>query len=93
MQEGHDLVAIAFGPNEVRMGRNVVEQWLLLLAQAEHPSPLFGNPVDGALVRRTVPRVTFLDELAFGVKRFTANAIPSFVRREIQVAGIGHTLP
>ena len=42
----------------------------------------------GVLCDRADPRVAVLDELALGVERLAADAVPALVRREVEVVGV-----
>ena len=89
LQERDDLVAVRLGPDEVRVRLDVVEQRLARTSRAGRTSCAPCRPTStGVLWTGQMPRVAVLCELALGVERLAADAVPALVRRQVEVVGV-----
>src|SRR3954447_18099343 len=91
--EANDLVAAAFGADEVGIVTVKLEQRLLILGQAEEPGFLRGPLDRSALWRQLFAPGLAGDQLAFVVKCFVAYRVPALVSVEIQVPRLFHRSP
>ena len=87
-----NLISAAFRANKVGMIAIKLKQWLLIFGQAEEPGFL-RCPLNGCPLRRKALVPFPIDQLAFVIKGFIANRIPTFITIKIKIIVRGHCFP
>ena len=90
--EAQHLVAAALGADEVRIGRIMSEQRLLIGGEAEEPA-LLHRPFDERALRRELLAAVGDDQLLLAIISLVADRVPTLVAAEIDVAALRHRLP